>query len=157
MSNRFSTEKKLREFMSHSLGGHWQPIEDMQSVGIPDVNYCILTHNDEHGNVTQGLGWSEGRSEGWLELKVATLPKRHDTLINVGLRPVQCAWLTRRDIAGGNCGVLIGFNTGELILVNRKEYFPELLRPISVEDLKCLSAFGDFILDTDVELVRGQL
>jgi hypothetical protein len=148
MSERFRTEKQLREFMSHSLGGHWQPIEDMQSTGIPDANYCIPT----------GKAYGDQKSsEGWLEFKVATLPRKHATLVTVGLRPVQCAWLTRRSIVGGNCGVLIGFNTGELMLVNRKEYFPELLTPIAIEDLKCLSAFGDFILDTDVELMRGQL
>lgn len=63
-------------------GIHWQRIESgMTASGIPDLNGCF-----------QG-------TEVWVELKMV----RGNQL---GLRPMQRAWLFNRAIAGGNCFVL---------------------------------------------------
>tara|TARA_A100001515_G_scaffold71781_2_gene57173 strand:+ start:1069 stop:1452 length:384 start_codon:yes stop_codon:yes gene_type:complete len=72
--------KQLRDSTQGKI--HWQRIESgITASGIPDLNGC-----------------SQGK-EVWIELKVVKGNQ-------IGLRPMQKAWLYRRAEAGGNCFVL---------------------------------------------------
>ena len=72
-----------RLIRDHSPKGiHWQRIESgITASGIPDLNGC-----------------SQG-TEVWIELKMVKGNQ-------LGLRPMQRAWLFNRALAGGNCFVL---------------------------------------------------
>ena len=49
---------------------------------------------------------------------IQTLPKRSTTEIKTGLSPLQIAWLTRMFNYGVEVAVIIGSNTGAIILVD---------------------------------------
>jgi hypothetical protein len=80
----------LRKVLVHELPGrvHIQRFEDKFTAGIPDTNIC----------------W-EGE-EIWLEGKfLKKYPARNSSLVKIGLRVEQSAWLTLRQRAGGRCFV----------------------------------------------------
>lgn len=74
-----------------ALGAHCQRIEDILSVGIPDLNLCYKG------------------SEPWVEfkfVKAEDIPKRATTPLRIGLKPEQALWLNQRYAAGGRVAVL---------------------------------------------------
>lgn len=72
-------------------------IEDCVSVGTPDVNLCL---RDDRTHLST---W-----EGWVELKVATAPKRRTTTFSIAhFTREQRLWLCRRTFAGGNAFLLV--------------------------------------------------
>lgn len=92
-----------------SKHGHWNRVENMVGVGIPDVNYCLPA----------GI-------EGWLELKFRKEPPARPTtaaFTNGGLRDDQIIWINRRAQLGGR--VHIFAQVGDVLLLVPGRYATE--------------------------------
>lgn len=103
MSLSFKNETQVYEWLSKNLPdlNHVTRIETTTAPGVPDVNFVCQ------------------KREGWLELKVgsagANFPHEQMT---VEVRTAQLSWISEHLIAGGLATVLIGTDTGHLIIVD---------------------------------------
>lgn len=90
------------------IGCHVQRIEDMFSVGVPDLNFCY-----------RGL-------DVWLEGKFVKLPKKNNTKLNFGAKNesrllTQRNWLNKRLAAGGWAFVWAKTDSGKWIVFDSPE------------------------------------
>lgn len=139
MSNYLKTEKKLRLWLASHLGGHWQPVEDCQSVGVPDTNFAI------------------DNGEGWAELKVVYAPKNHISLVNVKLRPAQYAWMRIRERHHGVINLVISLPKEKgLMIIKDTVAMHRLLAPLRYCDLCDMSVVIGTV-STNIKLIKGVL
>ena len=134
--SEISMRKTMREHMVLLPHLHWQRVEDLCSVGIPDINFCY------------------SGAEYWIEAKwLEAYPKRPSTPVRLGLTPEQALWLTERRRAGGRTCVVAKVGRQWLVFV---DHFTELVRGMPREELERASHvywLGAF----DVDLFLGAL
>jgi hypothetical protein len=82
---------------------------------LPVELYHMKTHNPFVAGVPD-VWYSGPRGDMWVEYKFIVLPKRDNTLINIGLSELQKDWLRERDREGRCCRVIVGCKEGGVML-----------------------------------------
>lgn len=78
--------------------------------------YAWKINDNYQGGVADA--YYSGSSDHWVEYKYIKLPKRADTVLNLGLSQLQLLWLAARHRQGRKVAVIVGSDQGSLILEN---------------------------------------
>ena len=86
---------------------------------LPDDVYAWKINDNFQGGVADAYYSRAAGGDMWIEYKyLSRLPKRPDTVINVGLSELQKDWLRARLLDGRTVCVIVGSIKGSLILDN---------------------------------------
>lgn len=78
---------------------------------LPVGLYRIKNHNVYNGGQAD-VWYSGNKADLWIEYKFVMLPKRDDTVFDLGLSSLQQEWLRSRAQEGRNVAVVVGCKEG---------------------------------------------